>query len=477
MKTIPLERFNQLDRETFFRFLESCQAEARRDLAEKIVSISRPVDHLDPLAVLESIYEGDEPHFYLEKPTEGFSVAGAEAVEWAAFDGEIRFSAVRSWAADLFARTIFVGQPDLPWAGPHLFCAFTFFPSPGEDSVFPGAMVFLPRWQVGGENGRYTATANLRIGPDTDWRAVGERIWAAHEKFSAFRYSEDRIGTWEGGDVRQTPIPVEVGGDHAYFEAVRKAVQEIRAGAYDKVVLARAVDMNFPEPLRPLAALNHLRRTYPSCFNYSFAVGGAGSLVGATPERLLQSRQGEIRTEALAGSAARGKSAGEDARQAAKLLRSEKDGHEHRIVIEAIERRLREVGLNPACGHGPRLLTLPNVHHLQTPITATLPEGIDPLDVLARLHPTPAVGGKPLAPALEAIGRLEPFPRGAYAGTIGWLNARGESDFVVAIRSALIRANALRLYAGAGIVADSDPAREWAETELKFRAIREAFGL
>lgn len=478
MKTIPLEQFTSLDRTTFFRFLEECRNEARRLGEGQILSISRPVDHLDPLAILDSIYEGEEPHFYLERPSGESSVAGAEAVVSASIDGPDRFSQARAWADELFARATLVGSPDLPWAGPHLFACFTFFPSPGETSGFPGAMLFLPRWQVGGQEGRYTATANLLLEPESDVRAIGERVWAAHEKFSSFRYPENApSGSVDRAGPDSPPTVSEVGGPDAFPRAVAQAIAEIRAGTYDKVVLARALDFSFASPLRPLRALDLLRREYPSCFNFSFAPGGHSSLVGATPERLLRTIDGALRTEAIAGSAGRGSTAGEDARRAAELLRSTKDLHEHQIVIEAIERRLREAGLEPEREHGPRLLTLPNVHHLQTPLRAALSPTSHPLDLLARLHPTPAVGGKPLAPALDAIQRLESFPRGPYAGTIGWLNARGQSDFIVAIRSALIRGHDLRLYAGAGIVADSDPQCEWAETEIKFRALREAFAL
>ena len=472
MKEVPLSQFSSLSEENFLGFLRGCHEEALRDGEEKIVSISLPVGHLDPLAVLESIYEEDEPHFYCEQPQREFRLAAAESVAEFRTGGADRFREVQDWAEKLFARSIYAGEADLPMSGPRLLGGFTFLDEPGEESLFPGAYFFLPRWQVAGVEGAFTATANLVIGPDENWPKEAQRVWAAHAKFSHFSYASPVAAQLPGtpGEMK------EAGGARAYQEAVAAAVAEIRAGDYEKVVLARALDVSFGEKIHPLAALNHLRERYPACFNFSFSAGKGVSFLGATPERLLRTTPQRLHTEAIAGSIQRGRSAVEDATLAGQLMNSAKDRHEHQIVVQTILKRLRSLGLEPQEGRGPRLLTLSNVHHLRTPVEAARTEGVAPLDVLQSLHPTPAVGGKPLAAARAAIPRLEAFARGLYAGTIGHFNAKGESDFLVAIRAGQISGERLRLYAGAGIVADSDPRREWQETELKFKALREAFG-
>ena len=182
-----------------------------------------------------------------------------------------------------------------------------------------------------------------------------------------------------------------------------------------------------------------------------------------------------MHTEALAGSARRGVSASEDAQLARALFLSEKDQHEHRLVLGSIARRVADLGLKLEHAAQPRLLALANVQHLHTPVSADLPAGVHILDLLARLHPTPAVGGTPRDAALKAIPRHEAFPRGLYAGPIGWVDHRGGGEFLVGLRSALVDGHTATAYAGAGIVAGSTPENEFAETELKFKALTEAF--
>jgi menaquinone-specific isochorismate synthase len=181
-----------------------------------------------------------------------------------------------------------------------------------------------------------------------------------------------------------------------------------------------------------------------------------------------------MHTEALAGSAPRGNSASEDATLAQALLHSEKDLREHRLVLESIARRVADLGLKLEHASQPRVLGLANVQHLHLPISASLPAGVHLLDLVARLHPTPAVGGTPREPAVAAIARLEPFNRGLYAGPQGWVDHRGGGEFFVGIRSALVDGRTAMVYAGAGIVAGSSPEKEFAETELKFKALIEA---
>jgi menaquinone-specific isochorismate synthase len=178
-----------------------------------------------------------------------------------------------------------------------------------------------------------------------------------------------------------------------------------------------------------------------------------------------------MHTEALAGSAARGESASEDAALCRALLQSEKDLREHRLVVDSILRRIADLGLTVEHAAQPRVLGLANVQHLYLPLSASLPAGVHILDLVARLHPTPAVGGTPREPALSAIKRLESLDRGLYAGPQGWVDHRGEGEFFVGIRSALIDGNSATVHAGAGIVAGSDAGKELAETELKLKAL------
>jgi menaquinone-specific isochorismate synthase len=154
------------------------------------------------------------------------------------------------------------------------------------------------------------------------------------------------------------------------------------------------------------------------------------------------------------------------------LLRNDKELAEHACVLDSILRRLKPLGLELHHPDKPAVRRLANVQHLHTPVEAAVAPGVRTLDVLASLHPTPAVGGSPREAALVRIRELESFPRGLYAGALGWINASGEGEFFVGLRSALIDGPIARLYAGAGIMAGSNPAREKAETELKFNAMQ-----
>lgn len=466
----PAER----TREWLARFLDERRREAAFTGDERYVSIAIRVEHIDPLAVLESIYNPGELHFYLERSEREQAIAGAGGTAVFTSRGDNRFSESREFMERALKRTICVGDMDTAFAKPHFFCSFTFFDEPGEKSGFPGAMVFLPRWQVARDGDDFSAVANLRINADSDVESAAAKVWRAHERFRSFHRHPSSVGgelQLEGGSM-----VADDGARHGFIKAVEEALSAIRRGEFEKVVIARFQDLELPKSVRPLQALNRLRIGYPTCFTYSVANGRGESFIGASPELLVRRRGDLVETEALAGSAPRGRTASEDAALAEALLRSDKDNREHRVVVDSIQRRLAAAGVAANPPRRPRLAQLPNVQHLRTPIRGSAPAEIHLLDVLKELHPTPAVGGAPRAPACAAIRRLEDFDRGLYAGAIGWIDAAGDGELTVAIRSTLIRERGARLYAGAGIVEGSDPDREWQETEIKLRAVLEAMG-
>lgn len=453
-------------------FLGECQKAAAKDRRAKLVSISLEVDALDPLAVLESIFEPGERHFYIERPAESLALAGAEAVLTFTADGKDRFAACQRFVSETLANTLAVGDLTAPFAGPHFFTAFAFQDQTEPGEPFQAVNLFVPRWQVACSAGRTVAVANLLVDIGTPLDLLAERVWRARRKFGAFDYSAPEFSDTEAG---VNPIEVtEVGGTGHYEAAVARALRRIEAGEFQKIVLARAKDLRAAVRFHPLRVLNGLRQRYPDCYSFSVANGCGQSLIGASPERLLRVRQGRLLTEALAGSTRRGASAREDASLAGELLHSRKDLAEHDLVLQSILRRLSPLGLQPACDPRPGIKRLANVQHLHTRIEAEMPSSVQVLDVLSRVHPTPAVGGSPREAAVQAIRELEGFPRGLYAGAIGWLDAKGEGEFFVGLRTALVDGNTARLYAGAGIVAGSEPRAERDETELKFSALEAA---
>jgi menaquinone-specific isochorismate synthase len=465
MTILPIHPAQDASPEALRGFLAGCQLKAAADGLPVLASISLVVPALDPLAVLEAIFEPAEPHFYTERPTEGSALAGAEVATRLVAHGPGRFAAVQRFVDDTLARTVAVGDVNAPFGGPHFFASFAFHDEVAAGEPFAAAQVFVPRWQVARAGDATTAVANLLVAADSDLDALTTRVWRAHARFAAFDPGEAAAG----GDEAAAVFRQSEAGD--YRAAVGRALGRIAAGEFEKIVLARAIDLSADRALHPLTVLNGLRQRFPDCYAFSAANGGGPSFIGASPERLLRVSKGRLETEALAGSVRRAAGAGEDAALAAGLLRSEKDRREHRHVIESIIRRLEPLGVRLEFADTPGVRKLANVQHLHTPMSGPLPEGVRLLDLLARLHPTPAVGGSPREAAVAAIPGLEGFPRGLYAGALGWLNARGGGEFFVGLRSALVEGASARVYAGAGIVAGSAPEREWAETELKFQAL------
>jgi menaquinone-specific isochorismate synthase len=295
------------------------------------------------------------------------------------------------------------------------------------------------------------------------------RVWGAYRKFGAFDYAPEAAKS-EGESHVRIESRREIAARH-YPDAVGQALEAIQRGDYEKIVLARGIELGADRPWQPLNTLNRLRELFSGCFTFSYGGGGGRSFIGATPERLLQIRDGRLLTEAIAGSAPRGDTAGEDAKHARALLDSAKDLHEHICVRDSILRRLARVGVDGQAEPDPQVLLLANLQHLRTRIEAAVGGSVHLLDILPEMHPTPAVGGSPRENAVPRIQELEQLERGLYAGVVGWFNHLNEGEMIVGIRSALIEGRSARLYAGAGIVKGSDPEKEMRETEMKLSAL------
>lgn len=465
MKRLPVNPADNLSPEALAKFLGDCRDEAKRRGHAQLVSISMTVEDLDPLAVLESIFEPSELHFYAERPASGYAVAGAEAVVRLVAQGSGRFAEARRFMAETLDHALVVGAAELPFAGPHFFVGAAFSPDPVAGSAFPALQLFVPRWQVARMGDDSVAVANLLVAPDAPVEALAMKVWKAHGKFRSFDYRSAKVAERPTRVVRRSEL------GNAYKAGVARGLSEISSGRYEKVVLARALRFEADRSFHPLGVLNHLRQRFPSCYSFTVGNGAGASFIGASPERLVRVVAGRMHTEALAGSAARGATASEDARLGRELLSDEKELREHQLVLQAIRAQAASLGLTPECPAQPRIVGLANVQHLHTPVSAVLPSGMQIIDLVEALHPTPAVGGAPRAQALEAIARIEAFPRGLYAGPIGWSNWKGEGEFFVGLRSALVEGSEATAYAGAGIVAGSEPEREFQETELKFKAL------
>jgi salicylate biosynthesis isochorismate synthase/menaquinone-specific isochorismate synthase len=255
-----------------------------------------------------------------------------------------------------------------------------------------------------------------------------------------------------------------------YEQAVGRAVEMIAEGRLEKIVLAREVQVHAPSAYDPAAIFGVLREEFPSCFVFCAGRGGS-ALIAASPELLVRREGQRVSTLALAGSSRRSADPAVDAHLGEQLLRDPSYREEHAIVARRIERTLRPHSVWVAAAPEPELVRIANIQHLATPIRAQLASPVEALELLAMMHPTPAVGGEPLEVAAPLIPALEGLDRGWYSGPVGWTDTTGDGEFCVALRCALLDGPVARCYAGNGIVRDSDPSRELAETEVKLSAL------
>jgi menaquinone-specific isochorismate synthase len=380
-------------------------------------------------------------------------VGWGEAAQVTLPAGADRFAAAEKWLREVFDGARVRDEVGVLGTGPLAFGSFTF------DDCSDGSVLTVPA---------------LVLGRDTSGRAWLTTVTRADEAGPA---SED--------DHTVGPVlapPADPGllrwadgslSAQAWTEAVAMAVARISRGDLRKVVLARDIYATAEHAIDSRTVLGRLASRYPDC--YTFACGG---LVGATPELLIRREGDEVRSLVLAGTMPRGATGAEDARLAAALLGSAKEIEEHLYAAASVQRVLAPLCETlVASSPGPELLTLPNVYHLGTRVVGRLAAQRSALALAAALHPTAAVGGDPTDVAVELIRELESMDRARYAGPVGWMDARGNGEWGIALRCAQLdpadRRRA-RLIAGCGIVAGSDPAAELAETLVKFRPMRTA---
>ncbi len=270
-------------------------------------------------------------------------------------------------------------------------------------------------------------------------------------------------------------------GDHSlesvpsvadWRSAVAEAVETIRRNDLGKVVLSRSVIVRSDTAPDGFDLLHHLEATYPRCFGFGWRSGRA-TFLGASPELLVRSVDGDVSSNPLAGSAPRGEGEEDDRALAEGLMHSQKDRIEHRLVVDDVVGRLRPYVRDLVVPDAPSLKRMATVQHLSTPVHGSLARPVHVLELADALHPTPAVGGTPREGAAAFIDKVEGFDRGWYAGGIGWTDGAGEGEFAIALRCGLIEGAEAHLFAGAGIVADSDPDAELLETRLKLRPLLE----
>jgi salicylate biosynthesis isochorismate synthase len=465
------------DRERLLARLQLAIKRARRSGKEILATIGVPLPaEVDPSAVVCSSRRDGEAWFVFEQPDRGkAALATLGEVAHLRASGPDRFAVVadrwRGMAADAVG-----DQTEGLGSGPIAVGGFAFAPDGGGAPHWAGfapASLIVPELALtrrGPRRERGDARAEVRLTlaaiahPDD----LAEELMARLER----RLTELRdvsLPLLDPAPAGRYQVASAMPPEH-YESAVASAVRLIERGEIEKVVLAREVQVHAPRAYDPAAVFGVLRDAFPSCFVFCAGRGDA-TLVAASPELLVRREGHRVSTLALAGSTRRSADPAVDDHLGEQLLRDESYREEHAIVARRIERALRPHAVWVAAAPEPELVRIANIQHLATPIRAQLADPIETLKLVGLMHPTPAVGGEPAEPALRQIPALEGLDRGWYSGPVGWTDRAGDGEFCVALRCALLRGGVAHCYAGNGIVRDSDPAKELAETEIKLQAL------
>lgn len=334
---------------------------------------------------------------------------------------------------------------------------------------FPSWLFHLPEFELEGDmSGDAWLRVRSLVPPDADEPFTGLR-----RRVEALRAELASLGDFAPHDLPAAGR-VREGERHGWDSAVTASLASIRQGTISKAVLARTLDVEIEASVDPAAVVDRLWESNRGSHVFLFEPVPGAAIVGAAPETVATLRDGVFHATAVAGSIRRGTSPREQAELAARLLASEKDRAEQRIALDDMLARLDSVAHRIRTDPQPHVLTLARIQHLETEIRASVPAGVNVLDLLRLLHPTPAVCGLPRDAAMDFLGREEPFERGWYAGPVGWFDGEGNGVFAPALRMGVSTGDGWRLYAGAGIVEGSVPALEWEETGIKFRPMLEA---
>ncbi|MEI7554402.1 isochorismate synthase [Candidatus Chlorohelix sp.] len=432
-----------------------------------LVSYTVPIEAANPIELFGRAHQRNQTAFFWSRPDSNFTLVGAGSAFEIITEGESRFeTAAREWR-ELLQDALIINEDDIWGSGPALMGGYSFDPLYKRTSLwkgYPDGLLILPKVQLTFSGERCYLTANVHLNANTDtWDKAEDII----QLYNALVQPAHR--DYEPGKLKfEELLPART-----WKTIVETTAEDIANGKFKKVVLARAARVTAENKIDVARMLSRLEASYPTAITYAIS-RGEQCFAGATPERLVRLQGGLVQTMALAGSMARGVTQEEDNRLGDSLMNSGKDRSEHAIVVGMIKEAFEKVCSEVNVPEMPQLLKLKNVQHLLTPVIGRLAADKSILQLVEQLHPTPAVGGLPGREAIAAIREREQLDRGWYAAPVGWLDRRFEGEFAVALRCALVNGKEATLFAGCGIMGDSNPDSEYAESNLKMRVMLSA---
>ncbi|RDI44377.1 isochorismate synthase [Falsibacillus pallidus] len=441
--------------------------ENRQVLFSSTIEVQNAVDPLTFFKNGKEKYRGER--FFWKDSSNELILAGI-GVEKSFQYNEVdhRFFEAESEWKRLIDDAVIDNPSDIPGTGPLLFGGYSFDPLSEKEEEwadYAASQFYLPRHMLTISQGKKYLTVNILCMPNNEEESAIQTdindLLSMGEKVQGMKSGEE--------------ASIEEINKEAWIQAVEDVIEKLRAGELQKVVLARKIKAVFKETIKPPNVLEALLNEQPDSFTFAFE-SGESCFIGASPERLIRKNGSKVLSTCLAGSIRRGTADEEDNRLGLELLNDQKNLQEHAFVVRMIESVFAKYCKDVEIPEGPTLLKLRDIQHLYTPVVGTIDEETPLSALIQSLHPTPALGGEPREKAMEVIRQKEKMDRGLYAAPIGWFDYRGNGEFAVAIRSGLLKNNEAFLYAGCGVVADSDPLSEYTETRIKLKPMLRAVG-
>ncbi|WP_077624998.1 isochorismate synthase [Sediminibacillus massiliensis] len=447
---------------------EEAIATAKTTRRPQLLSVTEPIDQIDPILFFENAGQVEGGRVFWKSADEDFWLAGAGEAYALEADSN-RFTQIEEQWTDILSNAIIANSRRLPGTGPIAFGGFSFDPDKPKTSLwkdFQGSQFRVPAYLLSVINGECFFTINILV---CDHDHSGQLAFQV-EKTKQMLFSRAAV-EHEGPEIERVK---EIDPD-IWKQLVGQTTDKIKNSDIEKIVLARELRVYFQDSVKLSAVLDKLVEAQTNSYVFAFE-NGKDCFLGASPERLVKVEERRLLSTCLAGTAPRGDTEGEDREIGYTLLHDQKNLHEHRFVVEMIREAVEACCRNVKVPDEPVLYPLKNLQHLYTPVEAELDSKFSILDVVKRLHPTPALGGKPRMQSMKFIREDEQLDRGWYGAPVGWMDPYQNGEFAVAIRSALIQESEASLFAGCGVVKDSLPEEEYEETNIKFTPMLSVLG-
>lgn len=451
----------QMKEVTLTSFLQRAKEMALEKGTEQLISWTKQIAPLSMIEAFKRMEAFDENRLFWSNSERDFMLFGFGTVQEIVATRD-RFQTLEHKWNDFIYDALVYNPYEAEGTGLTAVGGMSFDPLEERKELwenFPMSELTVPQYLITYEKDTYYLTVNRYVMMDEHIEDIVDEVTRIEAKM---RTKSQTVATKQKIVEQIERNPVQ------WKESVQKAVDAIQAEEAKKIVLARELRLKLKDRVQVGSVVERLMETQQQSYIFAYEQG-EDCFVGASPERLVQVRGDELLSTCLAGTAPRGETEAEDEQIAHdELLYNDKNREEHDYVVQMIRS-----SINPFCDNinipaAPVVLTLRNLQHLYTPVTATLKEGVSVFNLVEVLHPTPALGGVPTDRALQFIREEEQFDRGWYGAPIGWLDAKGNSEFAVAIRSGLAQRDEMSLFAGCGVMADSDPEQEYEETAVKF---------